>query len=97
MNEGREIAKDAAKILFTDGDLSAIYNATLWGRNIIDNKRKFLQFQLCLNVVCITIVIICEATLGNSPFSIIQLLWVNLIMDTLAAIGIATEPPMKDQ
>lgn len=79
-----------------DDNFSSIYTATLWGRNIIDNIRKFLQFQLCVNIVCVTIVFIGGATLGKSPFSIIQLLWVNLIMDTLAAIGLASEPPLKE-
>lgn len=95
MGSGCEIAKDASQIIFTEDDFNAVYNATLWGRNIIDNIRKFLQFQLCVNIVCISIVFLAGATLGNSPFSIIQLLWINLIMDTFAAIGIATEPPIK--
>jgi P-type E1-E2 ATPase len=94
MGSGTEIAKEASQIIFMDDNFNSVYNATLWGRNILDNIRKFLQFQLCVNIVCVTIVFIGGATLGNSPFSIIQLLWINLIMDTLAAIGLASEPPV---
>jgi len=61
---------------------------------MIDGIRKFLQFQLAINIVCVFIVFLGGATLGNSPFSIIQLLWINLIMDALAAISLATEPPI---
>lgn len=66
----------------------------MWGRNVIDGIRKFLQFQLAINIVCVFIVFLGGATLGNSPFSIIQLLWINLIMDAMAAISLATEPPI---
>ena len=96
MGSGTEIAKEASQIIFLDDNFNSVYKATLWGRNIYDNIRKFLQFQLCVNIVCVAIVFIGGATLGNSPFSIIQLLWINLIMDTLAAIGLASEPPVSD-
>ena len=93
MGSGTEIAKDASHIILMDDNFKSVFIATRWGRNILDNIRKFLQFQLCVNIVCCFTVLIGGATLGNSPFSIIQLLWINLIMDTLAAIGLATEPP----
>lgn len=92
---GCEVAKDAASIIILDDNFNSVYNAVLWGRNILQNVRKFLQFQLCVNIVCVSIVFIGGATLGNSPFSVTQLLWVNMIMDTFAAIAIATEPPSK--
>jgi magnesium-transporting ATPase (P-type) len=94
---GCEIAKDASDIIFLDDNFNSVFKATIWGRNIIDNIRKFLQFQLAINIVCVAIVFLGGATLGNSPFSVIQLLWINMIMDTFAAIGIATEPPSTDE
>lgn len=93
---GCEVAKDAASIIILDDNFNSVYNAVLWGRNILQNVRKFLQFQLCVNIVCVSFVFIGGATLGNSPFSVTQLLWVNMIMDTFAAIAIATEPPSKE-
>jgi P-type Ca2+ transporter type 2C len=71
MGTGTEIAKDASHIIFMDDKFNSIYNATLWGRNILDNIRKFLQFQLSVNIVCVTFVFIGGATLGHPPFSII--------------------------
>lgn len=94
MGSGCEAAKDASQILFLDDNFKSVYLATLWGRNVIDGIRKFLQFQLAINIVCVFIVFLGGATLGNSPFSIIQLLWINLIMDAMAAISLATEPPI---
>ena len=93
---GCEVAKDASDIIFLDDNFNSVFKATLWGRNILDNIRKFIQFQLPINIVCVVIVFLGSATLGNSPFSVIQLLWLNLIMDTLAAISIATEPPSQN-
>lgn len=93
---GCEVAKDASDIIFLDDNFNSVFKATLWGRNILDNIRKFIQFQLPINIVCVFIVFLGGATLGNSPFSVIQLLWLNLIMDTLAAISLATEPPSRN-
>lgn len=90
---GCEIAKDASDIIFLDDNFESVYKATLWGRNIQDNIRKFIQFQMVINIVCVIMVFLGGATLGNSPFSVIQMLWINLIMDILAAISLATEPP----
>jgi len=67
--------------------------AAMWGRNIYQNVRKFIQFQLSVNIVCLTITFLGGITLGNPTFSVTQLLWINMIMDTLAAISLATEPP----
>jgi magnesium-transporting ATPase (P-type) len=94
---GCEIAKEASDIIFLDDNFNSVFKATLWGRNILDNIRKFIQFQLPVNLVCVLMVFLGGATLGNSPFSVIQLLWINLIMDTLAAISLATEPPSADE
>ena len=67
-----------------------------WGRNIVDNVRKFLQFQLTVNLSCLLIVILGGISTGMSPFNVIQLLWINLVMDVLAAIALATEAPEQD-
>jgi magnesium-transporting ATPase (P-type) len=90
---GCEVAKDSADIIILDDNFNSVFKATLWGRNILDNIRKFIQFQMTINVVCLVITFLGGATLGTPPFSVIQLLWVNMIMDTLAAISLATEPP----
>ena len=71
MGSGTEIAKDASHIILMDDNFCSVFKATRWGRNILDNIRKFLQFQLCVNIVCCFTVLIGGATLGNSPFSII--------------------------
>lgn len=69
--------------------------AALWGRNIFDAIRKFIQFQLTVNVVAVTIAFIgtLSGDHGESPLTAVQLLWVNLIMDSLAALSLATEAP----
>jgi magnesium-transporting ATPase (P-type) len=90
---GCEVAKDASDIIILDDNFNSVFRATQWGRNVLDNIRKFIQFQLTVNIVCLVIALLGGATLGNPPFSVIQLLWINMIMDTLAAISLATEPP----
>jgi magnesium-transporting ATPase (P-type) len=90
---GCEAAKDASDIIILDDNFCSVFRATQWGRNILDNIRKFIQFQLAVNIVCLIMVFLGGATVGNAPFSVTQLLWINMIMDTLAAISLATEPP----
>ena len=62
-----------------------------WGRNVYDSISKFLQFQLTVNVVAISLAVIGVFSIGNSPLGAVQLLWVNLIMDTMASLALATE------
>ncbi len=93
MGSACEIAKDASDIILMDDNFSSSVSSVMWGRNIFQNIRKFLQFQLTVNVSCLSIVLLCCLIFGESPFSVIQLLWINLIMDTLAALALATEPP----
>jgi len=90
---GCEAAKEVADIIILDDNFNSVFRATQWGRNILDNIRKFIQFQLTVNCVCMTMVLLGGATLGFSPFSVTQLLWTNMVMDTLAALSLATEPP----
>lgn len=94
---GCEVAKDAADIVILDDNFTSVFRAAQWGRSVYDNIRKFIQFQLTVNIVVIALVFLSAATLGTSPLNVIQLLWINMIMDTLAAIALATEPPPKTE
>jgi Ca2+ transporting ATPase len=93
---GCELAKDSADIVILDDNFNSVFRATQWGKNILDNIRKFIQFQLTVNIVCMVLVFLGGSTIGVSPFSVIQMLWINMIMDTLAALSLATEPPHID-
>lgn len=93
MNVGTDVAKAASDIILLKNDFSHIVTALKYGRNIFDNIRKFLQFQLTVNVVAMFIVFFGSVILNSSPLTAVQMLWVNLIMDTFAALALATEPP----
>lgn len=90
---GTEVAKDASDIIILDDNFASIVTAIKWGRNIYQNVRKFLQFQLTVNVVAMFIVFIGSVVLRDPPLTSVQMLWVNLIMDTCGALALATEPP----
>jgi magnesium-transporting ATPase (P-type) len=94
---GCDLAKDASDIVVMDDNFKSVFRAFQWGRNIYDNIRKFLQFQITVTVVCVFVVLVGGTTLGESPFNVVELLWINMVMDTLAALALATEPPVKDQ
>lgn len=68
----------------------------MWGRNVYDSISKFLQFQLTVNIVAVVLTLASAVTIGDTPLRAVQLLWVNLIMDTLASLALATEPPAAD-
>lgn len=93
---GTDVAKGACDIILLDDNFASIITALKYGRNIYDNVRKFLQFQLTVNVVAMFIVFFGSVFLKDSPLTAVQMLWVNLIMDTLAALALATEPPDYD-
>jgi Ca2+ transporting ATPase len=90
---GTELAKETADIILLDDNFSSIVNAVKWGRNIYDNIRKFIQFQVTVNVVAVTTAIVGAVTIKQSPLTAVQMLWVNLIMDTFASLALATEEP----
>ncbi|KAG9389740.1 calcium-translocating P-type ATPase [Carpediemonas membranifera] len=90
---GTEVAKEASDIILLDDNFHSVEMAILWGRAVYDNIRKFLQFQLTVNVVALVVAFTGALFLGESPLGAVQLLWVNLIMDTLAALALATEGP----
>jgi len=93
---GTEVAKQAASILILDDNFSSIVQAVKWGRNIYDSIKKFLVFQLTVNVVAVITTFISAVILKEAILSTVQLLWINLIMDTLAALALATEPPSEE-
>lgn len=93
---GTQIAKGACDIILLDDNFSSIIVALKYGRNVYDNVRKFLQFQLSVNVVAMFIVFFGSVFLKDSPLNAVQMLWVNLIMDTLGALALATEPPSEE-
>jgi Ca2+-transporting ATPase len=91
---GTEIAKEASDICILDDNFKSIMMALLWGRCVFDNVRRFLQFQLTVNVAAVFIAFIGSILgEGESPLKPIQLLWVNMIMDSLGALALATEKP----
>ena len=93
---GTEVAKEAAGIILLDDNFSSIITAVKYGRNIFDCIRKFLQFQLTVNGVAIVMAFTGAVILKKSPLTPVQMLWINLIMDTLAALALATEPPVDE-
>jgi calcium-translocating P-type ATPase len=90
---GTKVAQGASDIVILDDRFSSIVRAILWGRCVYDNIRKFLQFQLTVNVVALLIVFISAVSGKETPLNAVQLLWVNLIMDTFGALALGTEPP----
>ena len=90
---GTDAAKEAADIVLTDDNFTSIVKAVMWGRNVYDSVQKFVQFQLCVNVVAITLSVVGAAAINKSPLTAIQLLWVNMIMDSFASLALATEEP----
>lgn len=93
---GTEMAKEAASIILLDDNFASVVNAVKWGRNIYDNIRRFLQFQLTVNVIAVTCAVVGAFSIQQSPLTAVQMLWVNLIMDTLASLALATEPPSDE-
>ena len=90
---GTDIAKDAADVVLLDDSFSSIVTACKYGRNVYDCIRKFIQFQLTTNVVAVFMTFLGGIILKDSPLSAIQMLWVNLIMDSFASLALATEDP----
>ncbi|XP_012275645.1 plasma membrane calcium-transporting ATPase 2 isoform X5 [Orussus abietinus] len=93
---GTDVAKEASDIILTDDNFSSIVKAVMWGRNVYDSIAKFLQFQLTVNVVAVIVAFIGACAVQDSPLRAVQMLWVNLIMDTLASLALATELPTPD-
>ena len=96
MFAGTDIAKEASDIVIIDNNFSSIVTAIIYGRNIYDNIRKFLQFQLSVNFCACILVFACACIGNETPLTPIQMLWVNLIMDSLGSLALATEPPYEE-
>ena len=91
--EGTDVAKGAADIILERDHFADIVTACVWGRNVYDSVAKFLQFQLTVNIVACVMATIGAIVFTESPLKAVQMLWVNLIMDSLASLALATEPP----
>lgn len=96
MNTGSDAAKSKAKVVLIEDDFNSTLTCVKFGRNIYDSVQKFLQFQLTVNVVAIIIVLLGAVVLNETVLTSVQILWVNLIMDTFAALALATEPPTDE-
>nr|CAB3461081.1 unnamed protein product [Digitaria exilis] len=98
---GTEVAKESADVIIMDDNFSTIVNVARWGRAVYLNIQKFVQFQLTVNIVALIVNFISACIIGvqtyhqysTAPLTAVQLLWVNMIMDTLGALALATEPP----
>ena len=101
MGDGTSVAKEASDITIIDNSFSSIGKAVMWGRSLYQNIQRFLLFQLTVNVTA-CLLVLCGAFMGtDSPLTVTQMLWINLIMDTFAAMALASLPPsesvMKDK
>jgi Ca2+ transporting ATPase len=93
---GTDVAQNASDIVLLDDNFSSIITSIKYGRNVFENVRQFLQFQLTVNIAAIFIVFFGTIALKDSPMNAVQMLWINLIMDTFAALALATEPPSHE-
>lgn len=90
---GTEVAKEASKIILLDDAFSTIVRGVHWGRALYENIQRFIQFQLTINVSALAIAFLGPFLGIKPPFTVLQLLWINVIMDTFAAIALCSEPP----
>lgn len=90
---GTEVAKESSDIVILDDNFASVVKVVRWGRSVYANIQKFIQFQLTVNVAALVINVVAAISAGDVPLNAVQLLWVNLIMDTLGALALATEPP----
>ncbi|KAM0344104.1 hypothetical protein ACHAPU_007825 [Fusarium lateritium] len=93
--QGTEVAKEAASIILLDDNFASIVKALAWGRTVNDSVKKFCQFQFTINITAGIITVVSELV-GDAIFTVVQLLWINLIMDIFASLGYATDHPSPD-
>ncbi|KAJ4748350.1 Calcium-transporting ATPase [Rhynchospora pubera] len=91
--QGTEVAKESSHIIILDDNFASVVKVVRWGRPVYANIQKFIQFQLTVNVAALIINVVAAVSSVNVPLNAVQLLWVNLLMDTLGALALATEPP----
>lgn len=96
MGDGTSVAKQAGDIIIMDNSFASIAKAVMWGRSLYLNIQRFILFQLTVNIVACLIVVIGAFTGTQSPLTVTQMLWVNLIMDTFAALALASLPPSPE-
>lgn len=96
MGDGRTMARDAAKMILATNEFFSLARALMWGRNIYTNVRRFVQFQFTCNLSTLVTVFMGYLYLFETPINAIMLLWINLIMDTLAALALSTTPPFTN-
>ena len=96
MGSGTEVAKEASDIVILDNNIKSITKAVLFGRTIFKSIRKFIIFQISVNICAVAISIIGPLLGIENPITIVQMLWINMIMDTLAGIAFSYEPPLKE-
>lgn len=96
MGSGTEVAKEASDIVILDDNLLSISNAVLYGRTIFKSIRKFIIFQLTVNICAVSLSILGPFIGVDTPVTVIQMLWINMVMDTLAAIAFSFEPALKE-
>ncbi|XP_027172385.1 putative calcium-transporting ATPase 13, plasma membrane-type [Coffea eugenioides] len=94
--QGTEVAKESSDIVILDDNFASVATVLTWGRCVYNNIQKFIQFQLTVNVAALVINFVAAFSAGEVSLTAVQLLWVNLIMDTLGALALATERPTKD-
>ncbi|KAI5679743.1 hypothetical protein M9H77_00970 [Catharanthus roseus] len=94
--QGTEVAKESSDIVIMDDNFNTVTTVLKWGRCVYNNIQKFIQFQLTVNVAALIINFVAAISSGEVPLTAVQLLWVNLIMDTLGALALATEQPTDE-
>lgn len=94
--QGTEVAKESSDIVILDDNFASVATVLKWGRCVYNNIQKFIQFQLTVNVAALVINFVAAVSAGEVPLTAVQLLWVNLIMDTLGALALATEQPSNE-
>jgi calcium-translocating P-type ATPase len=95
MGDGTEVAKEASEIVILDNNFNSIDKAILYGRTIYNSIRKFIIFQLTINVAAVAVNFLAPLFGQENPLTIVQILWINLVMDTLAALAFGGEPALK--
>ena len=96
MGDGTSVAKEASDITILDNSFESISKAVMWGRSLYRNIQRFILFQLTVNLVACIVVLVGAFAGQQSPLTVTQMLWVNLIMDTFAALSLASLPPSSD-
>lgn len=96
MGSGTEVAKEASDIVITDDNIMSIAKAILYGRTTFKNIRKFIVFQLTINIAATSLALIGPFIGVPSPITVVQMLWINMVMDTLAGLAFSYEVPKKD-